>query len=387
MRTFATASVGALIRPELAELCRRRHPEMAVNDADWLNAGPVVWVNARWFLPGKTPSHLAEPHIGWIDGQIAYIVPPPGRCPENVQHELPEILERWRQDLPTHPAEGRLLKHPWDLHECISDAIAQDFATWCWKKDYQGSESAFVLGPAAMIVVAPGARIEPQTVLDTTHGPILIDRRAVIEAFSRLDGPCYIGPDSVIRGARISGSTIGPNCRVGGEVEASVLQGYANKAHDGFLGHSYLGEWVNLGAGTQVADLRTDYRTIRVTVGNGATDTQLLKVGAFLADHAKTGIGTLLNAGASVGAFCQLLASGELLPRDIPSFCRYRGGRLDERSDLRSLFDTAATAMRRRGCSWTDAHQEFFFGLNERTLDDRHRFLHQDAPRRLRSAV
>ena len=104
-------------------------------------------------------------------------------------------------------------------------------------------------------------------VADTTGGPVVIDREAVVTAFTRLEGPCYIGPRTQVHGAKIrAGTTLGPDCRIGGEVEASIVQGHSNKYHDGFLGHAYLGEWVNLGAGTQNSDLRNDYGEV---VGDG----------------------------------------------------------------------------------------------------------------------
>src|SRR5262249_17973449 len=157
------------------------------------------------------------------------------------------------------------------------------------------------------------------------------------------EGPCHVGPDTQVLGARIRASSFGPQCRIGGEVEATIVQGYSNKAHDGFLGHSYLGEWVNLGAGTQVSDLRNDYAPLTVSINGARVETGQMKLGAFLGDHTKTSIGTLINAGSVFGAFCQLLTSGTLLPRDVPSFCRYGQGELHERPDLRQLFTTAAT--------------------------------------------
>src|SRR5207244_9081729 len=100
--------------------------------------------------------------------------------------------------------------------------------------------------------------------------------------FSRLEGPCVIGAGTHVLGAKIrSGTTLGPQCRIGGEVEASIVHGYSNKAHDGFLGHSYVGEWVNLGAGTCNSDLRNDYGEVTVTVRGQPVRTGLAKVGCF----------------------------------------------------------------------------------------------------------
>ncbi len=235
--------------------------------------------------------------------------------------------------------------------------------------------------------IDPAARVEPMVVIDATKGPVLIDRDAVVQAFSRLEGPCYVGPGSHIMGAKLRGGSVGPHCRVGGEVEASILHGYANKAHDGFLGHSYVGEWVNLGAGTQVSDLRTDYGTVVFRVGGRTIDSGLMKVGAYFGDHAKTSINALLNTGTLAGPFGQFLANGGLLPRVVPAFCRVAHGRLQERTDLREMFDTAAVMMGRRDREWTETHAEFFLALYERTEEERRQTIREADQRRLRRVV
>jgi len=105
-------------------------------------------------------------------------------------------------------------------------------------------------------------------VANTTRGPVVIDGEAVVHAFTRLEGPCYVGRMTQVFGANIrAGTSLGPQCRIGGEVEASIVHGYCNKSHDGFLGHSYVGEWVNLGAARNNSDLRNDYGKVSVTVG------------------------------------------------------------------------------------------------------------------------
>jgi hypothetical protein len=156
-------------------------------------------------------------------------------------------------------------------------------------------------------------------------------------------------------------------------VEASIVHGYSNKAHEGFLGHSYVGEWVNLAAGTQTSDLRTDYGSIRMTIDGKSIDSGLLKIGSFFGDFTRTSLNTLFNTGSQIGVFGQLLGGGELLPRFVPSFCRYARGRLHEHNTLRELFGTAHIMMARRQRQWTDLHSELFFTLFEATGAERRR--------------
>src|SRR5436190_22914514 len=155
----------------------------------------------------------------------------------------------------------------------------------------------------------------------------MIDREAVIAAFSRLEGPCYIGPQTHVLGAKIrSGTTLGPNCRIGGEVEESIIHGHSNKYHDGFLGHAYVGEWVNLGALTTNSDLKNDYSTVSVMMGGKSVDTGSTKVGSLIGDHVKTSIGTLMNTGSVVGTMAILVATGAPLPKYIPPFAWFLNG-------------------------------------------------------------
>jgi UDP-N-acetylglucosamine diphosphorylase/glucosamine-1-phosphate N-acetyltransferase len=217
---------------------------------------------------------------------------------------------------------------------------------------------------------------------------VVIDREAAVNAFTRLEGPCYIGPRTHVLGARIrAGTTLGPNCRIGGEVEASIVHGHSNKYHDGFLGHSYVGEWVNLGAGTSNSDLRNDYGEVTVTVAGQPVSTGLTKVGCFLGDHTKSGLGTLLNTGANAGVFCNLLPTGTLLPKHIPSFCSWWNGSLAPSANVPRLLETASEVMRRRGCTFTEVHAALYRTLFDHTAAERHQCLRETEQRRLRRSA
>jgi UDP-N-acetylglucosamine diphosphorylase/glucosamine-1-phosphate N-acetyltransferase len=223
--------------------------------------------------------------------------------------------------------------------------------------------------------------------IDVTKGPVTIERGAVVQAFSRVEGPCFVGADTHLLAAHVKGSSIGPQCRIGGEVEASVVHGYSNKAHDGFLGHSYLAEWVNFAAGTHTSDLRADYGTVRFRLDGRQIDSGLMKVGAFVGDHTKTSLNTLFNTGSLVGPFGLLLTPGVLLPRLLPPFCQVAQGRTAERTDLREMFATAEAMMARRGRPWTEDHAEFFLALYEATAGQRRQLLREGEQRRLRRVV
>jgi UDP-N-acetylglucosamine diphosphorylase/glucosamine-1-phosphate N-acetyltransferase len=268
-----------------------------------------------------------------------------------------------------------MIDHPWDLVEHNARALEQDGRHWQTHRPAVAPAGPSVQGPANRFLADPTARVEPLVLIDTTKGPVMLDRGAVVQAFSRLEGPCYVGPDTHVLAGRVKGSSLGPHCRIGGEVGSSIVHGFSNKAHEGFLGHSYLGEWVNLGAGTQTSDLRNDYAPVRVSLAGEVIDTGLLKVGAVVGDYTRTGVATLLNCGTVVGACCHLVPGGGLLQGEVPAFCTALNGILRERVGFGKLFLGLERAMARRGCRWTQDYEEFLLALFERTATQRRALL------------
>ncbi len=386
LHAFGAEQAFAFIRPELADLCRLAHPELTVNS--WEDRhDKVLFVNARWLVAAHSQSSPKMGEVGLCDGQVAYVCLPAGEVEDTSFRNLTAQLEQLAQKSSARPCEGRMIVYPWDLLRHHAEVLEQDHLYWGRKREATTAVGTPIVGPSERCLVHPSARVEPMVLIDTTRGPVLIDADAIVQAFSRIEGPCYIGPRTQVLGAKVRGSSVGPECRIGGEVEASIIQGFSNKAHEGFLGHSYLGEWVNLGAGTQVSDLRTDYANVRIKVGSESIDTGMIKVGAFVGDHTRTSISALVNTGSVFGTFSQLLTSGSLLPRSLPTFSSFGHGEIRERNDLRELFASAAVAMARRGQEWTETHAEFYFDLHDRTSEARRRHIRESEQRRLRRAV
>ena len=387
----AADEYGVWVRPELAALCRLAHPHLAVNEPAGLPARPpvaVVLVNGRWLPPESLPGALQVPAVGHVGGQVAYVALPADAAGAVCPQDLGRSLARCQQTLPRLSAGGFMIDYPWDLVERNAAALEQDYRTWCLEGDcVPGADGRAIIGPPERCLAAATARVEPMVLIDTTKGPVLIDDGAQVQAFSRLEGPCHVGAGTHVLAARVRGSSLGPHCRVGGEVEASIIHGYSNKAHDGFLGHSYVGEWVNIGAGTQSSDLRNDYSEVSVVLRGVKVNTGLRKVGCFVGDHTKTSINAALNTGTVVGPFGQLLTSGSLPPRALPPFCQFGNGQVQERTDLRQLFATAATVMDRRGRRWTEIDADLYFWLYEQTAEQRRQVMRESEQRRLRRAM
>jgi UDP-N-acetylglucosamine diphosphorylase/glucosamine-1-phosphate N-acetyltransferase len=375
VRHFGATDTAALVRPELSALCRQAHPQLAVNDAAWLRKGPAVLVNARWLPPAESPGDLTSYRVAVVGDQVAYAVLPPEDLTDCTPQTIDACLARWRKARPQVAAGGTLIAYPWDLVEHNGAALRQQLASRLQGLRSPRTADYTLVGPEDQLFVGPDARVEPLVFLDTTHGPIVIERGALVKAFSRIEGPCYIGADTWVLSAQVSGSTIGPVCRIGGEVEASIVQGHSNKAHEGFLGHSYLGEWVNLAAGTQISDLRNDYKPVTMTVAGKKVETGLMKVGSFLGDHAKSGINTLVNTGTVGGAFCQLFPSNLLPPRFVPPFCIFARGQLQEGPPVEALLDTARTVMGRRKLELSSTQADFYRWLHGHTAAEREQVL------------
>jgi UDP-N-acetylglucosamine diphosphorylase/glucosamine-1-phosphate N-acetyltransferase len=249
--------------------------------------------------------------------------------------------------LPPRTVTARVLAHPWDLIESNSAAIVVDLAGLPGGSQGEVDARACLIEPRR-ITIEKGAVVDPLAVLDARGGAIWIGAGAHVRAHTLIEGPCVIGAGTELLGGRIARSTIGPQCRIAGEVEECIWQGYANKRHHGFVGHSVIGEWVNLGALTTTSDLKNNYGTVRVWAGGEERDSGSNKVGSFIGAHVKTGIGTLLPTGASVGTGANLFGGGRFAPKRVPSFGWWDGERMTEHQFAKFL-ETARHAMSRRG--------------------------------------
>ena len=198
------------------------------------------------------------------------------------------------------------------------------------------------------IRLGAGCRVDHGAVLDAREGPIVLDDGCEVHPHTWLRGPFFAGPGTRLMGGKIgSGSSFGLNCRIRGEVESTVVLGLANKAHDGFLGHSYVGEWVNLGALTTTSDLKNNYGEVRLEVQNRTIRTGLKKVGSFLGDHVKTRIGCMLTTGTVVGLGANLFGDPAVCDRWVPDFAWGYGPGSTEYS-LDKFLETAEIVMGRR---------------------------------------
>lgn len=240
---------------------------------------------------------------------------------------------------------GRWVSAIWDFVAQLSVQLTDDISAVAPSLESL-PEPGVVLGSHA-VTVESGASIEPYVVFDAKAGPILVRSGATVAAFTRLVGPCFIGTDAVVVGDRIANCSIGEKSKIRGEISSTIVLGHSNKGHTGFVGHSYLGRWVNLGAGTTTSNLKNTYGTVHLWTPEGVTDTQQQFLGTMFGDHVKTGIGTTLNTGTVLGAGANIFG-GSLHPKHVVPFA-WGEGEPYATYQLDKFIDVARRMMQRRG--------------------------------------
>jgi UDP-N-acetylglucosamine diphosphorylase/glucosamine-1-phosphate N-acetyltransferase len=244
-----------------------------------------------------------------------------------------------------------VLKNRWDIYALNQFVLKQDFdLLTAGRKSQKLSETNTLIGPKEMLFIEEGAKVEA-AILNTSTGPIYIGRNAEIMEGSIVRGPLAMCEESALKlGAKIYGATtLGPHCKVGGEVNNVVFQAYSNKGHDGFLGNALIGEWCNLGADTNTSNLKNNYGMVDTysyeTNGQVKTDVQFM--GVCMGDHSKCGINTMFNTGTVTGVSSNIYGAG-FPSKYIPSFT-WGGSEGSEPFRFEKAVEYANNMMARRG--------------------------------------
>lgn len=363
---------GALVRAELRDVTREQHPTAMVNDPISLRDGSTLLINGRWLFDANSISLASADNVGLVGDQIAWLkidaIEAQLLDEDNWNEVIPQIAHSRAAKV---DASGTMISYPWDLIAANPSQLAADIRNH-FEPAATAAEHVAVLGDPANVSIDPTAEIDPYVVLDARTGPIRVSAGARIQSFTRIEGPCFIGQDTQLFRALVrEGCSIGPTCRVGGEIEESIIHGYANKYHEGFLGHSYVCPWVNIGAMSTTSDLKNDYSSIAVPLEGTPVDSGSHKVGSFIGDHAKVAINSMFNTGSSVGVMAMVLPGGPLLPRFVPSFSMVWFGTLKDAWPLDRSIESARTAMSRRGQELSEAQEALLRLLHQQTASQR----------------
>jgi UDP-N-acetylglucosamine diphosphorylase/glucosamine-1-phosphate N-acetyltransferase len=312
-----------IVPPRLRALTNQRHPDSSIN-------------------------HVPDGFDSWrcVNGRAA--------TPEAI-NAAPVLMRRQiAQATSLDGGDGPALTRPWDLFAHLDANLRFDLDAI----DLPACDHAVITGDHA-VKMAPDAKLHPMVVLNAEMGPIVIDHGAIIGSFALIAGPCYIGPRTiVVPHAHIRAHTsVGPRCVVGGEVASTIMHANSNKSHEGYLGHSLVGEWVNLGAGTMVSNLKNTYGPVRMQldVNGPAEDSGQMKLGPIIGDAVRTAIGTRILTGSCIAAATMLAVSG-FSPKLTRPFSFVTDGSV-QAYDFDRFIDTLRRVMERRGVTLSEADQ------------------------------
>ncbi len=384
---FPKAKFFAVCREEIAPLVEEMGIPASLEDID--GEIPTLFINGRAFLDRRTVSTIIKTRSTTIfisaGVPVALISQPgdnrwrqffQGPLSSQIYTDLMATFEPVEVDTP-------VFNYLWEIIAQNGELIERDFMTFFHRRGvgYPGGKNIAVYN-SEYVYVGADVSVDAFAVLDAREGPVVISRGTKIGAGAVITGPAVVGPEGVIMPyARLrEETTIGPVCRVGGEVEASIILGYSNKYHDGFLGHSYVGEWVNFGALTTNSDLKNNYSNIRVEFPWGIVDTGLNKVGIFVGDHTKFGIGTLLNSGSVIGTNSNLYGGG-LFPKYVPPFIWGSVKDGFTHYQIEKAIKTASTVMTRRKKTISDAQIKILKRIFALYSDDRTAFIVKHSPK------
>jgi UDP-N-acetylglucosamine diphosphorylase/glucosamine-1-phosphate N-acetyltransferase len=361
------------VRPEMADHCRGavlpsvRATELtraiAINEP--LDDEPAMLVDgSTLYLPEYSPPQgAADTDFVAVDGPAHRICQARVRAPGLSPFDAIEHSPRWNAllDLPRAAPAGRNITHVWDLLGFNDAALLADAAEREQRLKSRGitarSQGTCHLINGENVFVEAGVTLSAGCVVDASKGPIVLAKDSLIGANAVVQGPCFIGAHAEISPLALirPGTSIGPYCKIGGEVARTLIIGYSNKAHEGYLGDSYIGEWVNLGAGTTTSNLKNTYGTIGIRAGAGEKsreiDTSRKFLGSLIGDHTKTAIGTRFMSGSYVGC-CAMIATSSHAPRFTSSFS-FSTDRGTEDYRLAKAFEVARAMFARRNRGWT----------------------------------
>ena len=353
------SETNIIVSSYLESIYKERHKDWKVNE---IKAQETIFINSRIKIDASSKkaimSLLVDECLVSDDTILAV------KCTPKKQNITSENLNDLFSNLKKkNNAKITCWNFIWELISENAEYIKRDFNDVFYEKDnyFETELGTTVINPYN-VWIGDGAIMKPGVVIDATDGPVIIDENVKIMPNAVIIGPAYIGKGSTIKvGAKIyEGTSIGPVCKIGGEVEETIFQGYTNKQHDGFLGHSYLGEWINLGADTNNSDLKNNYGSVSIYSypQKKKVDSNCNFLGAIIADHSKTGINSTINTGTTVGIGCSLFGA-DLIKNYVPSFNIGTGAKIYE-YDFDDFVETAKLVKKRRGLSFSKSEKELY---------------------------
>ncbi len=352
---FPDAEIELIVRNELQQITEELYSELTVNPTQ-VEEGLWILGNVLWLKEDLEKISKKDYQFYYNEGELtaAYLR-------KDIGNNWLKMGGPAKDKILACPTiseiKSKVIKYLWDAVNSIGEAIKTDkeyFQSTNWENKSLGG--VHLINESDIYIKSPDL-INPGVVVDASNGPVIIADNVKINSFSLLQGPLYIGEDSVIQPhTYIRGSVIGPVCKIGGEISSTIIQGWSNKVHYGFIGNSYIGQWINFGAGTTNSNLKNNYTPVNVTVNGNVVKTEELFVGLFAGDYTTFAIGTTLNTGTNIGPGCNIVTSG-FPPKRINPFTWYINGKRMKANETKFM-NSAEVMQNRRGKSLSEAEKE-----------------------------
>jgi len=308
LKQFSGHKICLFVRTELEEISREQWPDLEINPKQ-VKEGLWLLGNVFWSLKELELLQNASRTLYFNQETLVAAKLSAGDGEEWLNSGGP-LKNNLQIDCDQKELSSPYCRYLWNILDLIPTALEQDKLNVTFNSQNPVQENIEIIS-RENVFISSSAEIETNVVINGQSGPVIIDDQVTIKAHSYLEGPLSLGRNTLIKPfTQIKNSIVGPECKLGGEINTVIIQAYSNKVHDGFLGNSYLGEWVNLGAGTQISNLKNNYTNIIVQVNGNAVDTDQILIGSFMGDHVKTAIGTILNSGTVLGPGCLIAAAG-----------------------------------------------------------------------------
>lgn len=372
---FPGIKVSLHCRRYLEALTKLNNPKFSVKE---IKEDQCFFINGRVLNNGSLKKLSGKKNKGdciYKNGEEIVAVSLSGKNLDKIKKNMPDALEfKNINDLPVVQTEIKTVQYIWELISENGGQIVYDIEQLTKKKKSKASTKKFrgvhFVKPGK-IFLGKNVTIKPGVVIDASNGPILIDDNAYIFPNAVIEGPAYIGKNSKIKsGATIyENVSIGNVCKVGGEVEDTIIMSYSNKQHSGFIGHAYLGSWINLGADSNCSDLKNNYSTIKVNLNGKSIDTGLRFLGLIMGDHSKSAINVMFNTGTIAGFSSNIFGSG-FPDKFIPSFS-WGGAEGFSTYDLKKGMETAKIVMKRRDIDFLSEDEKLFKYIFDLTANER----------------
>ena len=369
---FPGLEISLHCRNYLEALTKLNNPGYTVNE---IKGDECLFINGRVLCNGELKRISTKEDCIYKNHEDIVAAKLSGKNLYKVRNDLSDFLSIENlSNLPVINLEIKIAHYIWDLISENGKQLLSDIEFLTGQDKSYKSPKEFpavnFINPE-QVFIGKDVIIKPGVVIDATHGPIFLDEKVFVFPNAVIEGPVYVGKDSKIKmGATIyENVSIGNVCKVGGEVEDAIIMPYSNKQHAGFIGHAYLGSWVNLGADTNCSDLKNNYSTVRVKLNGKSIDTGSQFLGLMIGDHSKSAINTMFNTGTVVGFSSNIFGSG-FPDKYIPSFS-WGGAEGITTYDLKKGMETARIVMKRRNIDFSVEEEKLFRYIFDLTASER----------------